>query len=542
MQKKFSVKKAKAMSLKDAKKYLTKFFVPLESGDHAVLKNGKFEIINETKLKSAFFGRLPSELKKFYFNEFCEVREVTYKLNEPTFIGDDELNLCPKFKHKYQAYKKFSKEAKKGVQVILDYMKEVLCADREDMYDYLVAWIANMMQGNKNQACPYLRGPQGCGKSTITTFLIKHVIGEELALETGSEPIKSKFNCILAGKVFVVLEELENFSVSEWQVVSTRLKRSITSDIITIEKKGIDSYNAPNLNNYIINTNNDAVKDDDGRRYVIFDVQTHRTKDTAYWEKIHEQFTDEIGHAFFCYMLEVDTEDFNSQVYPETRNKKDSIAKRLDNAYVFLKEKYIFMDSHLKLSVKSLYKDYEEFCKKKEQRALCKIDFNKKLRDVGIDYRKTSGFLIFDVKLERLLEIANKHKWIHELDEYKMEQEKKLDKSMFNKHYEEEEEEDDGRYDTFMFKVKKPEPTNNDIKQMKGIMESLQQLKQIREAREGSIFDTFMFKVKKPKVHEKYYHIDVEEEDDERLDKPIFGVSMSGFKAMTSCLINFTNF
>jgi hypothetical protein len=48
--------------------------------------------------------------------------------------------------------------------------------------------------------------------------------------------------------------------------------------------------------------------------------------------------------------------------------------------------------------------------------------------------------------------------------------------------------------------------------------------------------------VKKPKVHEKYYHIDAEEEDDERLDKPIFGVSMSGFKAMTSCLINFTNF
>ena len=64
-----------------------------------------------------------------------------------------------------------------------------------------------------------------------------YVLGNDLCIETGSGPIKSNFNSILGGKLLVVFEEIETFSQSEWSAVDCRLKRQITSNKITLEKK-----------------------------------------------------------------------------------------------------------------------------------------------------------------------------------------------------------------------------------------------------------------------------------------------------------------
>ena len=82
--------------------------------------------------------------------------------------------------------------------------------------------------------------------------MIKHVLGKALSLETGSEPLKSKFNSILGGKLLVSFEEIETFSASEWVAVGCILKRQITSDFITLQKIGVDLYEAENIYNYIL--------------------------------------------------------------------------------------------------------------------------------------------------------------------------------------------------------------------------------------------------------------------------------------------------
>ena len=43
-------------------------------------------------------------------------------------------------------------------------------------------------------------------------------------VETGSEPLRNKFNSILAGKLFVQFSDLEAFG-HDWQTVSSKLKR-----------------------------------------------------------------------------------------------------------------------------------------------------------------------------------------------------------------------------------------------------------------------------------------------------------------------------
>ena len=58
--------------------------------------------------------------------------------------------------------------------------------------------------------------------------------------------------------------------------VSSRLKRFATSNIITLEDKNIKAYSAKNIMNIFVLSNNDAIMDDDGRRYMNLDIATHR--------------------------------------------------------------------------------------------------------------------------------------------------------------------------------------------------------------------------------------------------------------------------
>ena len=103
--------------------------------------------------------------------------------------------------------------------------------------------------------------------------MIRRLICKNIDLETGSGPLKTKFNSELAGKILVQFEELENFSASEWMSISSVLKRIITSPSIMIEGKGKDAVEQKNINNYVLLSNNDAIQDDDGRRYFILCYQ-----------------------------------------------------------------------------------------------------------------------------------------------------------------------------------------------------------------------------------------------------------------------------
>ena len=234
----FNLARINTLTKQDAKEYIKKYFIPLGNGNHAVLVNqnsDKYIVLDDATVKKVYFNRM-KEYYKFYFEEHNVIKTLTCELNKPTFYGD-YLNVCPKLKYQYDAeecYGKydenFDEETKEGVNKMLKFIKEVINNNNEEHYKFLIKWIANMVQGNKNKSCIYLKGAQGLGKSTLVDFLSKFVIGEELSLESGSEPLISKFNAILEGKLMVFFEELENFSLAQWTSISSTLKLIITSD------------------------------------------------------------------------------------------------------------------------------------------------------------------------------------------------------------------------------------------------------------------------------------------------------------------------
>jgi hypothetical protein len=110
-----------------------------------------------------------------------------------------------------------------------------------------------------------------------------------------------------------------------------------------IKKKGIDACDATNINNYAVLSNNDSVRDDDGRRYNILDIAVHRQGDKLFWDNIYKNcFNDIVGEAFFSKLLEIDTTAFSPPYnMPLTQAKKDAVVKRLEHQEEFIKNNYI---------------------------------------------------------------------------------------------------------------------------------------------------------------------------------------------------------
>lgn len=435
----FKLNRIKDLSPNDARAYISQYFYPLTNGDHAMRVNSKFEILEDSIVNKTFFKRMPKELQDYYFKEITDIKTIVYKLNKPE-IYEDYLNLCPKLMHTYKKYELFSPDIKSKVNMILNLLLEVIAGNHRPSYEFMLQWFSNMVKGHKNTSCLYWKGVQGLGKSTIPQFLSKHVIGNDLCLESGSGPLKSNFNSILGGKLFVCYEELENASPSEWTSMSSVLKKQITSDRIVLEAKNKNPIETDNINNYMILSNNDAIKDDEGRRYFIADLDAKRVGDSSYFTDIYTQcFNDQVGEAFYCYLMEINTNNFNPQNFPMTNNKLDSISKRLDSVYQFLKDEYILNKKGFNCSVQELYDAYLEHSKNLKKQ-YTKIDFNKQLKLININHYPSSGVNKYKITAEDLLIIANKFNWIHELDEFKPDIEDnygEIDEYKYKKLYEE---------------------------------------------------------------------------------------------------------
>jgi len=421
----FSLEHANNLPIDQCKEYITKYFYPLTTSQHIMIsydQDGKvvYEIKEDQAVKKVYFNRLPKDVNDFYFKKYDKIKTLTCELNKP-MLFDNYFNTCPSFLHQVKPYESFSSAIKSKVNQMLDYLKIVWASRNQDQYEFILKWFANMARGGKNQSVLYLRSEEGVGKSTFTDFMMKYVIGSKLSLMSGSGPLLSNFNIILYCKLFVVYEELENFSTSQWQVVSSRIKRDITSTTCTYEKKNETSFVGKNINNVIINSNVDAIKNDEGRRYFILDLSNEKKGDVKFWDKIYECMNEEVGEAFFSYLHTIDLTDYHDQAFPSTNAKQDAIVKRLDTVARFIKEKYILRHRDLITTLQKLYDEYKNYCMGAGLRTECKIEFNTKLARYKLESKKSGNdHNKFNYKLEYLKEIAQFNKWMHITDQYEL--------------------------------------------------------------------------------------------------------------------------
>jgi hypothetical protein len=404
--------------------YVKKYIFPLSNGNHGFYDaiNKKMIVYDNQTIRNVYFNRMPKSISNWYFTKYTTLYTISCKVGD-SYIKGNVLNTCGRFKHDYQKYSTFPKSVQKSVDVMLDFYKAIWCNGKQDHYEHLIKWIAYVCKGLKNTSFLYLKGGEGIGKSRGTEFIHHHVIGSELCEEAKSEPLKSRFNKILFGKLFVTFEELEKSSENEWETINANLKRLATSKMATYEEKNEKAFSTDNIINIVVNTNRDAIKDADGRRVFILPVSCSKKGDETYWKMLNKTcFNDTVGKAFYSLMLEQNTDDYDPQAFPQSDLKDDINIDRLHNVYKYIKFRYIYKNKDFKITVKEAHEEYEEYCtmSKIESKYIVKKSMMiTKLREVGIEYKSSNGKTVYRTTNDELRNIAKIRNWltIHDNDE-----------------------------------------------------------------------------------------------------------------------------
>lgn len=150
---------------------------------------------------------------------------------------------------------------------------ELVCGSRPEVLDTLLAWLAHNVQkpGVKIRWAPLIKGVEGDGKTTIATLLAA-VMGMPQVRNISPRVLGTDFTGWAEGSCVGVLEEVRIVGHSRHDIMNA-LKPFITNDAIEVHRKGVDSYEAANVTNYIAFTNfADALPltDTDRRWWIVF--------------------------------------------------------------------------------------------------------------------------------------------------------------------------------------------------------------------------------------------------------------------------------
>ena len=361
-----------------------------------------------------------------YFEMNSKIYSVVSRLDRPLHYCEDGnyyINECKGLKHKnYKNYDEYDTNVKENVQKMLNFMLEITCSNDAKMFDSLVKYYSQICKGIKTEVILYKKSIEGVGKSTESDFIMDHVLGRDVAVIGNSDPLLTPFNKCLMGKLLIVFEELPTFSDAQWQGVSSKLKTLTTEKHTYYQDKYEKQMYAENLNNFIVNTNVEAIKSSDGRRIAILEISHKRFRDHQYFDDLRKNcFNDTVGEAFFSYLMtKVDVSNFYGQRdFPETDKKKTAIANLLPLVHKFLKFEYLLKNKPIaKLRTSDLYNTFVSYCMSGGIKSLGRNDFYDRLSELGINRStKTNGQFYFNFSMEQLQQLSNKYKWICKYDD-----------------------------------------------------------------------------------------------------------------------------
>jgi hypothetical protein len=176
---------------------------------------------------------------------------------------------------------------KEAVDFILNHIK-ILCDNDIVIYDYLIGWIAQMIQFPEIKTVVItMISNEGAGKGTLMK-LFARMLGSKKILETStpSRDVFGSFNSLMSDYFLVNLNEL---SKAETKGNEGQFKQMVTDGKLIINSKGVAQYQIDSYHRFFITTNNfdpiNTKKDD--RRNVIIRSSDEKIGDKDYFNKIN---------------------------------------------------------------------------------------------------------------------------------------------------------------------------------------------------------------------------------------------------------------
>jgi len=416
----------------DAVNYIQEYYFESKNGIHYFydVENDDFEFKLSKDYKAEVLDKIDNckvVCKQIKTNS--KIYKIVSDVFKPRHykIGKDYyINTCKGFLHKnYKPYDEYSDEIRGNVDLYISYLREIMCNNDEIMLDAYLKYYSKLVRGKKTQVIIYRKAGQGVGKSTETEFFINHVFGQDICLESSTEPLLTYYNKIYMGKLLIIFEELPTFSEAQWNAVSSKLKNLATEKTCVYRDVYEKPVKAQNISNFQINTNVESIKDSDGRRYIILDMNPSRVGDYEYFRTLKKRcFNNTVGEAFFSYLMTKITDEesdkfFCQQDFPDTSSKLLAISNLLHSSYKFLKYRYLLANTPIvKIPPLELFLEYKLFCQSENYKSCGRNDFYKKLETINIFSSGSNGKQYYNVESNKLKKIAKQYKWVCEYDEY----------------------------------------------------------------------------------------------------------------------------
>lgn len=237
-------------------------------------------------------------------------------LADPTRKEFYKIDFLPKMKapeNTYNLFRGFDIPALKGDYSVFTELLWLVSGKNQAVADYIEKWVASVIQmpWKKTGICIVVKGKKGIGKDTYFDA-IGRIIGNKHFLTTSKPEMEvfGKFNSQLSQLLLLKFEEA-NFETNRDN--EDQLKKLITSEHESIERKGHDPIRTRSCVNMVMTTNKHIPipMSDDERRFMLVEASEDRRGDTEYWRKVQSAVRDRATlAAYHEHLMSIDLTNF----------------------------------------------------------------------------------------------------------------------------------------------------------------------------------------------------------------------------------------
>ena len=283
------------------------------------------------------------------------IDKLVYKIQKDCL--SNEVSLFNGFAYeRYEAVEDINNSA---IELYKDLLGAI-CNDEVDVVEYINKTFAHMIQKpfDKTGVCVIFSSKtQGVGKDTLMT-LIQNIIGSHTAHYIEDTQFWNKHDTMKEGAILIYLEEANSGAN---RAKSDALKARITSNDITVEPKGLKSYNVPNIARYFMTTNNPepVLFEESDRRFLLINPSDRLVGSD--WTNIHSKLENHNWiYAIGKYLENVDITDWNPRKFPITEIKKDILELTKCPEKLFLEQWVCNIEGGV--LGKDIYREYKNYC------------------------------------------------------------------------------------------------------------------------------------------------------------------------------------
>ena len=349
------------------------------------------------------------------------LESFTSKIPVYSFVGCDPSCSNPNMFNMWKGFVakpiKLTKKNIKKIKPIQKLLKKVYCNNDKKLYKYFLTLLHSMLKypDKPLEVATFIFSKgQGSGKNTFLEFFKNHVIGTRTSFQGSNlDCLTGKFNNHLMHKKMVIVEEASSCTEGSFKSAFDKAKSMITATTISVEKKGFDAINVPNiLALFLLSNHPDALfLEETDRRYLCLWVNSMYIGNKAFWDTVYACFTDEIGSIFYSYILEwgkknklharshidIYSTDFKQEIIAQSASSSRLFLDHLYHYRVTYREEELFRNKKSYL-IRSgeLYAEYEAWCKQNGERVKKARSFLIDLKDI-IDKKHLNDGNFYDL-------------------------------------------------------------------------------------------------------------------------------------------------